>query len=137
MFFALILVAIIFIYEIIINFLIFGINTMDLIDLIISPAYAQDVGSSAGAFSSFLPLILLIVVFYFLLIRPQSKRAKEHKKLLSELKKGDEVVSNGGVVGKIVKVEESFVEVEIAKNVIVKIQRQAINQKVPKGTIKS
>ena len=73
---------------------------------------------------------------YFLLIRPQQKRAKDHKNLLKELKKGDEVVTNGGVIGKITAVDESFAEIEIASSVSVKVQKQGINQKMPKGSIK-
>ena len=73
---------------------------------------------------------------YFLLIRPQQKRAKDHKNLLKELKKGDEIVTNGGVIGKITAVDESFAEIEIASGVSVKVQKQGINQKMPKGSVK-
>lgn len=73
---------------------------------------------------------------YFLLIRPQQKRAKEHKVLLGALKTGDEVVTNGGVVGTVASVDESFATLEIAKNVVVKVQKQGINQKLPKGSAK-
>jgi len=82
-------------------------------------------------------LIAMFVLMYFLLIRPQQKRAKDHKILLKALKKGDEVVTNGGVIGKITAVDESFAEVEIASGVIVKLQKQGINQKMPKGSAKS
>jgi len=81
-------------------------------------------------------LIGMFAVMYFLLIRPQQKRAKDHKKLLSELKKGDEIVTNGGVVGKINSVDESFAALEIAEGVVVKVQKQGINQKMPKGSAK-
>ena len=81
-------------------------------------------------------LIAMFVLMYFLLIRPQQKRAKDHKNLLKELKKGDEVVTNGGVIGKITAVDESFAEIEIASSVSVKVQKQGINQKMPKGSIK-
>jgi len=81
-------------------------------------------------------LIGMFAVMYFLLIRPQQKRAKDHKKLLSELKKGDEVVTNGGVVGKVNSVDESFATLEIAEGVVVKVQKQGINQKMPKGSAK-
>jgi preprotein translocase subunit YajC len=73
---------------------------------------------------------------YFLLIRPQQKRAKDHKNLLKELKKGDEVVTNGGILGKINSVDESFATLEIAEGVVVKVQKQGINQKMPKGSAK-
>ncbi|SVA06749.1 uncharacterized protein METZ01_LOCUS59603 [marine metagenome] len=81
-------------------------------------------------------LIAMFVLMYFLLIRPQQKRAKEHKKLLNELKKGDEVVTNGGVIGKVTSVDESFATLEISDGVIVKVQKQGINQKMPKGSAK-
>ena len=81
-------------------------------------------------------LVAMFVLMYFLLIRPQQKRAKDHKKLLSELKKGDEVVTNGGVVGKVNSVDESFAVLEIAEGVVVKVQKQGINQKMPKGSAK-
>ena len=87
---------------------------------------------------SSVPIFLLgmFAVMYFLLIRPQQKRAKDHKKLLSELKKGDEIVTNGGVVGKINSVDESFAALEIAEGVVVKVQKQGINLKMPKGSAK-
>jgi len=81
-------------------------------------------------------LVAMFVLMYFLLIRPQQKRAKDHKKLLSELKKGDEIVTNGGVVGKVNSVDESFATLEIAEGVVVKVQKQGINQKMPKGSAK-
>jgi preprotein translocase subunit YajC len=92
-------------------------------------------GPAPTTLSSFIPLILLIVVFYFLLIRPQSKKAKEHKALLSQLKKGDEIVTSGGILGKVVTVDDSFVSVEIAKEVIIKLQKPAVTQKLPKGSV--
>ena len=81
-------------------------------------------------------LIAMFVLMYFLLIRPQQKRAKDHKNLLKALKKGDEVVTNGGVVGKVNSVDESFAVLEIAEGVVVKVQKQGINQKMPKGSAK-
>ena len=81
-------------------------------------------------------LVAMFVLMYFLLIRPQQKRAKDHKKLLKALKKGDEVVTNGGVLGKINSVDESFATLEIAEGVVVKVQKQGINQKMPKGSAK-
>ena len=86
------------------------------------------------------PELFLIAMFeqmYFLLIRPQQKRAIDHKTLFKALKKGDDVVTNGGVIGNITAVDESFAEVEIASGVIVKLQKQGINQKKPKGSAKS
>ena len=81
-------------------------------------------------------LVAMFVLMYFLLIRPQQKRAKDHKNLLKALKKGDEVVTNGGVVGKVNSVDESFAILEIAEGVVVKLQKQGINQKMPKGSAK-
>ena len=81
-------------------------------------------------------LVAMFVLLYFLLIRPQQKRAKDHKNLLKTLKKGDEVVTNGGVVGKVNSVDESFATLEIAEGVVVKVQKQGINQKMPKGSAK-
>ncbi|HIG89062.1 preprotein translocase subunit YajC [Candidatus Thioglobus sp.] len=110
---------------------------MNLLDLVIPPAYAE--GSElagAGSLGGLPFLLVMFVLMYFLLIRPQQKRAKEHKTLLSELKKGDEVVTNGGVIGKVISVDESFAELEIAKDVVVKVQKQGINQKLPKGSAK-
>jgi preprotein translocase subunit YajC len=83
---------------------------------------------------SFLPLVLIFVVFYFLLIRPQTKRAKEHKKMVEGLAKGDEVVTNGGLLGRITDVGENFVQLKVADNVEVKVQKQAVATLMPKGT---
>ena len=103
----------------------------------ISDAWAQAAPQGqADPLMSFLPLILIFVVFYFLLIRPQSKRAKEHKKMVEAIAKGDEVVTNGGLLGKISNVGESFVELEVGDNMKVRVQRQAIATLMPKGTIK-
>jgi preprotein translocase subunit YajC len=82
------------------------------------------------------PFAILFVVFYFLLIRPQQKRAKEHRKLIENLAKGDEVVTGGGLVGKVVDLGDNFIEVEVADNVRVKVQRQMLASVLPKGTIK-
>jgi preprotein translocase subunit YajC len=101
----------------------------------ISDAHAA--GEAGGdPLTSFLPLIIIFVVFYFLLIRPQTKKAKQHKELVESLAKGDEVVTNGGLLGRIVKVSDNFVDVELADNVVVKLQRQAVGSVMPKGTIK-
>jgi preprotein translocase subunit YajC len=103
----------------------------------ISDAWAQAAPQGpSDSLISFLPLILIFVVFYFLLIRPQSKKAKEHRKMVGALAKGDEVVTNGGLLGKVTTIGDSFVEVEIADGMRVKIQRQAIANLMPKGTIK-
>ena len=109
---------------------------MEILDFFIASAHAQD-ASPTGGLMSFLPLIIIFVIFYFLLIRPQMKRAKEHKKLVSELGNGDEVVTNGGLLGRITNVGESFVTIEVAESVKIKVQRHAISSVMPKGTVKS
>lgn len=108
-------------------------------DWLISPAMAQGASSGGGAdaFIQLAPLVLLFIVFYFLLIRPQAKRAKEHKQMLDALRKGDEVVTNGGILGKITECGDSFVQVEIAQGTQVKVQRAMIAQVMPKGTMKT
>jgi preprotein translocase subunit YajC len=105
-------------------------------DFLISSAWAQD-AAPTGGLMGFLPLILIFVVFYFMLIRPQMKRAKEHRKLVSELGKGDEVVTNGGILGKITDLSDSFITLELADNVKIKVQRSAVATVMPKGTINS
>ena len=93
--------------------------------------------AAANPLVSFLPLIGLFVVFYFLMIRPQMKRQKEHRNMVAALSKGDEVVTNGGIAGKVDDVGESFITVEIAPNVKIKLQKGAVQQVLPKGTLKS
>ncbi len=107
-------------------------------DWLIPSAYAQAAGAPAGnPLVQMLPLVLIFVVFYFLLIRPQAKRAKEHKAMVSALAVGEEVVTSGGILGKVVEAGEQFLTVEIASGVQVKVQRHTITQVVPKGTLKS
>ena len=108
-------------------------------ELFISNAYAEGAAAApqGGGFMEFLPLIALLAVFYFLILRPQQKRAKEHKALVEALQKGDEVVTIGGMLGKVTKVAEDNVAVEIADNVVVQVQKAAIQNVLPKGTIKS
>jgi preprotein translocase subunit YajC len=103
----------------------------------ISDAWAQAAPAQPSMLAQMLPLVLLIVIFYFLLIRPQMKRAKEHKNMLGNLAKGDEVVTNGGVVGKVREIGENFVQVEIADKVEIKVQKAAISSVLPKGTMSS
>ncbi|MFO1325501.1 MAG: preprotein translocase subunit YajC [Burkholderiales bacterium] len=106
--------------------------------MFISEAYAQAAGASPGSdLMTFLPMIAIFVVFYFLLIRPQQKRAKETKAMLEALQKGDEVVTAGGIVGKVSKLTDQYAAVEIAPNVEISVQRAAIAQLLPKGTIKA
>lgn len=106
----------------------------------IAEAMAADPAAGAqqpGGLTSFLPLIILFAVFYFLLIRPQSKRAKEHKKMVADLAKGDEVVTNGGILGSITEIDDNYVTLKIADGVEIKVQRPSISTSVPKGTIKN
>jgi preprotein translocase subunit YajC len=103
----------------------------------ISDAYAQTGGADGGGLLSLLPLVVIFIIFYFLLIRPQQKRAKQHREMVAAIKKGDEIVTNGGVLGKITDLDDNFVGVEIAKGVNIKVQRQAVAQMMPKGTAKS
>jgi len=107
-------------------------------DFLIPSAWAQAAGGSQpNAFVLLLPLILIFVVFYFLLIRPQAKRAKEHKAMVSALAVGDEVVTSGGILGRITEVSEQFVTVEIADGVRIKVQRATVGSVLPKGTLKN
>lgn len=105
----------------------------------ISNAWADGAaaGQQQGGLLSMLPLLLIFVLFYFMLIRPQAKRAKEHKNMVAALAKGDEVVTTGGLLGRITEVGESFVTLNIADGVNVKVQRQSISTLVPKGTAKA
>jgi preprotein translocase subunit YajC len=103
----------------------------------ISLAHAQSAAAATPGFEQFLPLIIIFVLFWFMLIRPQMKRAKEQKKMLTELSKGDEVVTSSGQVGKVAKIGEQYVSLEIADGVITHVQKQSIQTLLPKGTIKS
>jgi preprotein translocase subunit YajC len=102
-----------------------------------SLAFLQGGGSATGGLVGLLPFILIFVIFYFLLIRPQQKRAKETKAMLAALQKGDEVITAGGIVGKISKLNDQYAAVEISPNVEISVQRGAISQLLPKGTIKA
>ncbi len=88
-------------------------------------------------FTQLLPIVALFALMYFLLIRPQTKRAKQHREMIAALSKGDEVVTNGGVLGRVTDLGDQFATVEIANGVEVKVQRSAIGSILPKGTIKS
>lgn len=112
--------------------------------MLISNAYAQAAAPAAdptGGLMGMLPIVLMFIVLWFLMIRPQMKKAKEHQKMVSELQKGDEIVTQGGMVGRIVKVGENFVTVEVGTlkdaPVEVTVQKQAIGALLPKGTLKS
>jgi preprotein translocase subunit YajC len=107
--------------------------------VLISPAFAQGApaGASGPGYEQFLIIIGMFALLYFLMIRPQMKRSKEHKQMTEALQKGDEVIAAGGVLGKITKIGETYVSIEIAPNTEVQIQRSAIQTLLPKGTIKS
>lgn len=102
-------------------------------DFLISPAHAQ--GAAQGdTFGFFLPMIVIFVAFYFLLIRPQQKRQKAHTALVSALSTGDEVVTAGGILGKVIAVSEHYATLMIADNVEIKVQKSTVSAVVPKGT---
>jgi preprotein translocase subunit YajC len=106
--------------------------------VLISPAYAQSAaaGGEAG-WAGLLPIVLMFVLLYFMLIRPQTKRAKEHKAMTEALQKGDEVVAAGGLVGRITKIGDAYLSLEIAPEVEVNIQRPSVQMLLPKGTLKN
>ena len=101
----------------------------------IQNAWAQN-ASGGDPFLSFLPLIVIFIVFYFVLIRPQTKKQKEHQEMINALEVGNEVVTAGGILGKIQEMNENYVNLEISENVTIKIQRQTISSLLPKGTIR-
>jgi len=107
-------------------------------NVFISNAYAQAAeGDPSGGLMGLLPLVLMFVVLWFLMIRPQMKRAKEHKNMVAALAKGDEVITQGGVAGRITDIGDNFVHVDIADKVIVVVQRASVSTVLPKGTLKS
>ena len=112
-----------------------------LLDFFITPAHAQAAAPPGGLFGgdlvSFLPMIVIFALLYFMMIRPQQKKAKETRAMLAALQKGDEVVTAGGIVGKISKLGDQYATIEIANGVEMNVQRGAVAQLLPKGTIKS
>ncbi|CAM3869281.1 preprotein translocase subunit YajC [Vreelandella rituensis] len=107
-----------------------------MLDFFISPALAQD-APGGGGIAQIVMLVGFVAIFYFLLWRPQAKRAKQHKQLISGLAKGDEIVIGGGVVGRVTKVGDEFITLEIAEGTEVNVQKNAVAAVLPKGTIKS
>lgn len=103
----------------------------------ISNAYAQATGGGEPGFMGLLPIVLMFVLLYFLMIRPQMKRAKEHKQMVEALQKGDEVITAGGVVGRISKMGDAYVTLEIAPETEISVQRTAVQTLLPKGTMKT
>lgn len=106
-------------------------------DFFLSPAWAQAAAPQGNVWVSMLPLLLIFVVFYFLLIRPQTKRAKEHREMVGRLASGDEVVTSGGILGRVTEVGDVFVTLEVASGVALRVQKVQIAQLMPKGTLKS
>jgi preprotein translocase subunit YajC len=107
-----------------------------IVDFFISPAYAQ-AATQQNPLGMILPLVAIFVIFYFLIIRPQNKKQKEHREMVAALSAGDEVVTAGGILGKVTEVGEQFLDVEIAGNVTVKLQRHTVSAVLPKGSVKS
>lgn len=107
-------------------------------NLFITDAWAQagNGATSESGLLSLLPIVVIFVLFYFLLIRPQQKRQKEHKDMVAALAKGDEVVTAGGALGKIINVGDNFITLEVAQGVQIKVQRSAVQTMMPKGTLK-
>ncbi|HRP98099.1 MAG TPA: preprotein translocase subunit YajC [Rhodocyclaceae bacterium] len=105
--------------------------------MLISNAYAQAGDPAGGGLIGLLPLILMFVILWFLMIRPQMKRAKEHKTMVAALAKGDEVITQGGVAGRITDVGDNFVHLEVADKVDIVVQRQSVATVLPKGTLKT
>ncbi|HEV3011175.1 MAG TPA: preprotein translocase subunit YajC [Burkholderiales bacterium] len=105
--------------------------------MIISPAFAQAAPSGDPGYIGLLPIVLMFVLLYFLMIRPQMKRAKETKAMIEALQKGDEVITAGGVLGRITKLSDAYITLEIAPNMEINVQKAAIQVLLPKGTIKS
>ncbi|AVS63749.1 preprotein translocase subunit YajC [Paracidovorax avenae] len=110
--------------------------------MFISSAFAQTAPAAAPAggmmssLTSMLPLVLMFVVLYFIMIRPQMKRQKEHRAMIDAIAKGDEVATAGGILGKVTRLSEGFLHIEIASGVEVQVQRSAVSQVLPKGTVK-
>jgi preprotein translocase subunit YajC len=105
--------------------------------MLINPAWAQGAPAAGGGYESLILIVLMFAVLYFLMIRPQMKRAKEHKTMIEALQKGDEVVAAGGMLGRVSKISDSYVTLEIAANVEVQVQRPAVQLVLPKGTLKN
>ena len=111
---------------------------MSLLDFLIPTAYAQSAGGQPqGGFGMLVFPVILIAIMYFLMIRPQMKRQKEHKAMLDKLNRGDEVITSGGVAGTITDIGDNFVTLEVADNVRVRVQKAAVGNVLPKGTLKS
>jgi preprotein translocase subunit YajC len=105
-------------------------------DFLIASAHAQAGAPAGNPYQPLIMMVIFIAIFYFLLIRPQMKRAKEHRAMVSQLAKGDEVITSGGIAGRIEDVGEAFITLEIANGVRIKVQKHAVGHVLPKGTLK-
>jgi preprotein translocase subunit YajC len=105
--------------------------------VIISPAFAQAAPAGDPGYIGLLPIVLMFVLLYFLMIRPQMKRAKETKAMIEALQKGDEVITAGGVLGRITKITDAYISLEIAPNTEIAVQKAAVQVLLPKGTLKT
>ncbi len=106
-------------------------------DFLIPNAWAAGAPAQGNALAEMLPLLILFVVFYLFLIRPQMKKAKEQRQMVDALQKGDEVVTSGGLLGRITQIGDNFLVLEVSKGIELKVQRQAVSQVLPKGTLKT
>lgn len=106
-------------------------------DFLISPAYAQAAGAQPSMLSSLLLPLIFLAVMFFLIVRPQMKRAKEHRTMIAAIAKGDEVVTSGGILGRVDEIGDAFITVEVADGVRLKLQKHAVSAVLPRGTIKA
>ena len=104
--------------------------------MFISSAYAAT-GAASSDWTSFVPMVVIFVLFYFMLVRPQMKQAKEQRAMIAALAVGDEVVTSSGILGKVAKITENVISLEIAANIVINVQKPAIQAKLEKGTIKA
>ena len=105
-------------------------------DFLISPAWAQAAPSGGGGAQLLIMVAIFFLIMYFLLIRPQQKRAKEHRDLIASLNKGDEVMTSGGILGRVAEIDKSFILLEVQSGVNIRVQKQAVSSVMPKGTFK-
>jgi len=108
-----------------------------MLNFFINNAWAQSASPQGGGTSFIIMMVVFVAIFYFIIIRPQTKQAKEHKAMLEALSKGDEIVTNGGIVGRINKIGDNFMAIEIATDLEIKVQKHAVTAVLPKGTMKS
>jgi len=117
--------------------LISAFHSEQIMDFLISPAYAQAAGAQPSPYSPLIMLAVFFAVFFFFVIRPQMKRAKDHRNMIAAMGKGDEVVTSGGILGRVEDIGDAFITVEISDGVRIKLQKHAITAVLPKGTLKT